>query len=57
MECLNKEAIISIEKALQAGYDVEVRHNKYGITVASVSKKLVCKGTEIIRDDKTKRED
>lgn len=40
---LNREAIETIEKALDAGYDVEIRKNKNGITIASISKKLVYK--------------
>lgn len=40
---LNSKAIATIENALEAGYDVEVRRNKYGITIASVSKKVTYK--------------
>lgn len=44
---LTKPIIEAIENTLNAGYDVEVRRNKYGPTVASVGKKVIYKGNPI----------
>lgn len=43
---LNVDAIIEIDNILSAGYDVELRSNRYGTTVASVSKQVRYKGNE-----------
>lgn len=51
---LDLEAVETIEKALDAGYDVEIRKNKNGITIASVSKKLVYKDNPIGNSEPTK---
>lgn len=40
---LNKEIIDAITSSLNRGYDIEIRRNKYGVTVAEVSKRLVYK--------------
>ena len=40
---LNKEIIEIMESSLNRGYDLEVRTNKHGITVAEVSKRVVYK--------------
>lgn len=53
---LTKEAVQKIETALDGGYDVEVRKNKIGITVASVGKKLIFKSEiPIIETEKTEK--
>ena len=44
MRYLDEEAIEAIEAALRGGYDVEIRKNQYGVTVASVGKKVTYKG-------------
>lgn len=41
---LDLQAIIEIDNALAAGYDAEVRTNKFGVTVASVSKQVRYRG-------------
>lgn len=41
---LDREAIKSIETILANGYDVEIRKTKYGVTIASIGKKVVYKG-------------
>lgn len=43
---LDRQAIIEIDNALAAGYDSEVRANRYGVTVASVSKQVRYRGSE-----------
>jgi len=43
MTKLDKEAIEAIEIALNGGYDVEVRKNKNGVTIASMGKKVIYK--------------
>lgn len=40
---MDKEAIKTIESILANGYDVEIRKTKYGITIASIGKKVVYK--------------
>lgn len=40
---LNNKAVIAIETILDAGYDVEIRRNKNGVTIASVGKKVTYK--------------
>lgn len=54
---LTLDAIEEIEKALEH-YDVELRNTNYGVTVASVLKRVVYKRNEFvdIRENKPKRE-
>ncbi len=40
---LSEEAIEAIEVGLSTGYDVEVRVNRYGVSVATNSKKVTYK--------------
>ena len=40
LEVLNEQAILEIDRILSAGFDVECRRNRYGISVASVSKQV-----------------
>lgn len=40
---LSKQAIEAIELGLSAGYDIEVRTNRYGVSVATNSKKVTYK--------------
>ena len=40
---LNRSAVETIETILEGGYDVEIRKNRNGITIASVGKKLIYK--------------
>ncbi len=44
---LDRTVVEAIETGLNAGYDIEVRKNRYGITVASVGKKLIYKDNPI----------
>lgn len=44
---LDSEVVEAIETGLNAGYDIEVRKNKFGITVASVGKKVIYKNNPI----------
>lgn len=50
LKCLTKEAIEEIDNILASGFDIEARKNRYGITVASVSKQVRYRGSE---DEKT----
>ena len=40
---LDKDAVKAIERILASGFDVELRKKKYGVTIASVGKKVVYK--------------
>lgn len=43
---LQPRLIEEIETALAAGYDIELRNTRYGVTAASLSKKLIYKESD-----------
>ena len=40
---IEEKAIKAIDTILESGYDVEIRKTKFGVTVASVGKKVIYK--------------
>lgn len=48
---LNREIVESIESSLNRGYDIEIRTNKYGVTVAEVSKRVTYKNNPMTESE------
>lgn len=48
---LTKEIVEIMESSLNRGYDLEVRTNKYGLTVAEVSKRVVYKDNPLTESE------